>query len=46
MHVGEENTAKRKLSNWKKIQNIQHHKNKSTAAESVPFYYCQRDSST
>lgn len=43
MHVGEEDTAKRKLSNWKKIQNIQHHK--SMAAKSVPFYYCQQVSS-
>lgn len=46
MHVGEEYTTKRKLSNWGKIQNTQHHKNKSMAAESVPSYYCQQVSST
>lgn len=39
---------KRKLSNWEKKpkkQNTLHHKNKSMAAERVPFYYCQRVSS-
>lgn len=39
MYVSEENTAKRKLSNWekKKNQNRQHHKNKSMAAKSDTF---------